>query len=79
MMALRLSGVIFKRRWEPPRLQPWEGPFSNLSRRLPQEPGVAAERREEKRRYQLRRAMRASKAAKLAAERDDAVGADIAA
>jgi hypothetical protein len=36
LMALRLSGVPFKRRWEPPRLQPWEGPFSDLSRRLPQ-------------------------------------------
>jgi hypothetical protein len=32
LTALRLSGVIFKRRREPPRLQPWEGPFSDLSR-----------------------------------------------
>jgi hypothetical protein len=39
---------------------------------------VAAERREEKRRYRLRKEIREREAAKLAAERDDA-GDDIAA
>lgn len=27
MMALHLSGVVFRRKWKPPRLKPWEGPF----------------------------------------------------
>jgi hypothetical protein len=30
MMALHLSGVMFRRRWKPPRLKPWEGPFADL-------------------------------------------------
>jgi len=25
MMALHLSGVVLRRKWKPPRLQPWEG------------------------------------------------------
>jgi len=40
---------------------------------------VAAEQREEKRRYRLRKELREKEAAQLAAERDDAAGADIAA
>jgi hypothetical protein len=58
MMALHLSGVVFRREWKPPQLQPWEGPFADPTERLPQHPGVAAEWREAKRRYRLRRAMR---------------------
>jgi hypothetical protein len=79
MMALHLSGVVFRRKWEPPQLLPWEGPFTDPTRRLPQHPNVAAERREAKRRYRLRWAMRARKAAKLAAKHNDAAGDDIAA
>ena len=63
MMALSLSGVVFRRKWEPPLLQPWEGPFPDPTQRLPQHPKVAAERREAKRRYRLRREMREREAA----------------
>jgi hypothetical protein len=71
MMALHLSGVVFRRKWEPPaQPQPWEGPFADPAQRLPQHPKVAAERQEAKRRYRLRQTMRAGEAAKLAAERD---------
>jgi hypothetical protein len=44
LMALRLSGVVFRRKWEPPLLKSWEGPFADPTQRLPQEPRVAAER-----------------------------------
>jgi hypothetical protein len=69
MRALDLSGVLFRRKWEPPQLQPWEGPFADPTQRLPQHPKVAAERREAKRCYRLRREMREREAAELAAER----------
>jgi hypothetical protein len=69
MMALHLSGVVFRRKWEAPQLQPWEGPFPDPTQRLPQHPGVAAERRDEKRRYRLRQAIRAREEAKSAAAR----------
>jgi hypothetical protein len=42
-MALHLSGVVFRRKWKPPRLKLWEGPFAD-TQRLPQHPSVAAER-----------------------------------
>jgi hypothetical protein len=45
MMALHLSGVVFRRKWKPPRLKPWEGPFADPNERLPQAPDVAARRR----------------------------------
>jgi hypothetical protein len=35
-MALHLSGVVFRRKWKPPQLKPWEGPFANPNQRLPQ-------------------------------------------
>jgi hypothetical protein len=38
MMALHLSGVVFRRHWKPPGLQPWEGPFADPTQRLPQAP-----------------------------------------
>jgi hypothetical protein len=80
MMALHLEGVIFNRRWTPPkRLQPWEGPFSGAERRLPQHPVAAAERRAARKRWRLRQANRARETAKLAAERDAAAGGDVAA
>ena len=77
MMALHLEGVIFRRKWKPPCLQPWEGPFADPTHRLPQHPRVAAERRAARKRWRERQ--RACKAAKLAAERGDAAGSDIAA
>jgi hypothetical protein len=77
--ALRRSNVPFCRPWESPQLQPWEGPFScsDPNQRLPQHPEVAAQRRAAQRAWRERQ--RARKAATLAAERDDAAGADIAA
>ena len=65
MMALHRAGVIFRRKWKPPRLRPWEGPFLGTERRLPQHPQVANERRAARRRWRLRQ----REAAKLAAER----------
>jgi hypothetical protein len=76
-MALHHSGVVFRRKWRPPRLKPWEGPFADPTRRLPQAPDVAARRRAAGRRWRVRQ--RACEAAKLAAERDDVAGGDIAA
>jgi hypothetical protein len=77
MMALHLSGVVFGRPWEPPQLEPWEGPFANPNVRLPQAPKVAAQRRAAQQAWRERQ--RACKTAKLAAQRDDAAGDDIAA
>ena len=50
-MAMHLSGVVFRRRWKPPRLKPWEGPFADPAQRLPQAPDVAARRRAARRRW----------------------------
>jgi hypothetical protein len=69
MMALHLSGVVFRRKWKPPQLKPWEGPFPEPTQRLPQHPMVAAQKRGEKRRYRLRKEIREREAAQLAAER----------
>ena len=65
MMALHLSGVVFRRDWKPPRLKPWEGPFADPTRRLPQAPDVAARRRAARRRW-LSRQPRACKTSNLA-------------
>ena len=51
LMALHLSGVVFRRRWKPPRLKPWEGPFADPTQQLPQAPDVAAQRRAARRRW----------------------------
>jgi hypothetical protein len=67
MMALHLSGVVFRRRWKPPRLRPWEGPFGDPTQRLPQAPDVAARRRAARRRW-LSRHLR-HEATQLASER----------
>ena len=77
VMALHLSGVVFRRQWKPPRLRPWEGPFADPTQRLPQAPDVAAQRRAARRRWRVRQRVR--EAAKLAAARDDVAGGDIAA
>jgi hypothetical protein len=66
--ALRRSNVPFRRPWEPPELQPWEGPFAfaDPNQRLPQEPSVRAERRAAQRRWRERqRARRAAMAAAM--------------
>jgi hypothetical protein len=57
MMALYLSGVVFRHPWEPPELKPWEGPFADPTRRLPQAPEVAAQRRAGRQRWRERRAL----------------------
>ena len=54
LVALHLAGVVFRRRWKPPRLKPWEGPFADPTRRLPQAPDVAARRRAARRRWRPR-------------------------
>ena len=59
MTALHLEGVIFRRKWKPPRLKPWEGPFLDPTQRLPQHPGVAAERVAARKRWRVRQADRA--------------------
>ena len=64
----------FRCKRKPPKLKAWEGPFADPTRRLPQHPVVAAERREEKQRYRLRKKIREREAAQLAAERDGAAG-----
>jgi hypothetical protein len=75
LVALRcLSNVPFRHPWTPPPLEPWEGPFTGAmicsGKRLPQHPEVAAQRRAAQRAWRERQ--RVHKAAKLAAERDDA-------
>jgi len=67
LAALRLSNVPFRSKWEPPQLQRWEGPFVDCDKPLPQEPGVAAQRRAAQRAWRERR-KRAREAAKFAAE-----------
>jgi hypothetical protein len=73
LMALRLSGVEFRRPWMPPELRPWEGPFDDPTKRLPQAPDVAAHRREITRRWRARQRARALEAA--VRPRDDGPGA----
>src|SRR5262249_4827076 len=58
LMALHLSGVVFRRRWKPPRLKLWEGPFADPHQQLPQAPDVAARRRAGRRRWRARRRAR---------------------
>jgi len=70
LIALHLSGAVFRRKWKPPRLKPFEGPFADPNERLPQAPNVAAQRRVARRRGRLG----AREATRLAAERDDAAG-----
>ena len=77
LVALHLSGVVFRRCWKPPRLKPWEGPFADPHQQLPQAPDVAARRRAARRRWRVRQ--RAREATQLAAARADATGGDIAA
>jgi hypothetical protein len=76
LTALHLSGVVFRRPWNPPRLQPWEGPFADPNARLPQAPEVAAQRRAAQQRWRERQR---AQAAKQAAERGEAARGDIAA
>jgi hypothetical protein len=54
LVGLRLAGVAFRRRWRPPRLRSWEGPFADPTQRLPQAPDVAARRRAARRRWRQR-------------------------
>jgi hypothetical protein len=70
MMRMHLSGVPFRRKWKPPERAPWEGPFADPTQRLPKHPRVAAESREEKRRYRLRRKLREQEVAQSAEEPD---------
>jgi hypothetical protein len=71
MTALHHEGVPFCQPWTPSELEPWEGPFFDPTRRLPQHPEVAAERREAARRYRLRREIREREAGMVAQRRSD--------
>jgi hypothetical protein len=64
LVALRRSRVTFQRKWRPPKLKVWEGPF-DTAQHLPLPPEVVAERREAKRRWRERQ--RARNAAQHAA------------
>jgi hypothetical protein len=66
LMALHHSGVPFRCKWEPPRLERWEGPFADPTHRLPQHPVVAAERAAAANWYRERK--REQEATRLAAE-----------
>jgi hypothetical protein len=59
LMALQSEGVAFRRPWQPPLLEAWEGPFPPSAQRLPQHPQVAAERAVAFRRWRLRQASHA--------------------
>jgi len=54
---------------EPPQLRPWEGPFADPTRRLPQAPEVAAQRRAAQQRWRERQRVRVA-AERAAAVRD---------
>jgi hypothetical protein len=56
LMALRLSGVEFRRPWKAPEPRPREGPFDGTEKRLPQHPAIAKKQREASRRGLERRA-----------------------
>jgi hypothetical protein len=58
LTALHMSGVVFRRKWKPPRLEPWEGPFADPTQRLPQAPDVAAERAAARKRWRERQLCR---------------------
>ena len=77
LVALVRCGVRFRRAWEPPELEDWEQPVADPTQRMIWHPEVQRQWREDKERWRERQ--RARKAAKLAAERDDAAGGDIAA
>jgi len=59
-VALHRSRVPFRRKWEPPQLPDWEGPFANPTRKLPQAPDVAAERTAARKRWRERQRARAA-------------------
>ena len=60
LTALYRSRLPFRQPWKPPRLEAWEGPFADPTRRLPQHPLVAAERRQAARRRRERQQRRAT-------------------
>jgi hypothetical protein len=77
MVALQLSGVKFRLRFKPPRLEPGEGPFADPTQRLLQAPEVAARRRGATRRW--REQQRARRAAQQLTTERDAAADDVAA
>jgi hypothetical protein len=78
LVALHRSGVSYtNRRWTPPALEPWEEPVADPEQPMVWHPEVLRQWRADKEQWRERR--RAQEAAKLAAERDDATGGDIAA
>jgi hypothetical protein len=86
MAAIASCGVGFRvltngngerESYQPPTLAPWEQWRTDPAERRPLHPQVREERAAARRRWRERK--RAREAAKLAAERDDAAGDDIAA
>ena len=54
LVGLYRAGVPFRRRWKPPKLRSFEGPFSSLTPPPPLAPEVVAERRAAKQRWRAR-------------------------
>jgi hypothetical protein len=81
LVALHRSGVRLRtyqnRRWTPPVLEPWEEPVADPEQPMVWHPEVLRQWRADKK--QWRKRQRARETVKLAAERDDATGGDIAA
>jgi len=71
LVALHRLGVPFRRAWKPPALEPWEEPVSDPAQVTVWHPEVLRQWRDDKKQWRLRQ-QRVRKAAKLAAERDDA-------
>lgn len=76
LMALHLAGVVFRRPWKPPALRPWEGPFDDPTKRLPQAPEVAAHRREVTRRWRERKRAHAPGRGRVKASQSREIGPD---
>jgi hypothetical protein len=55
LTALYRSGAPFRQPWKPPRLERWEGPFEDPTRRLPTHPLVRIERRAARERWKARK------------------------
>ncbi len=54
LVALHRSGVTFRRRWQPPVLEPWEEPVADPELPMVQHPEVLREWRDDKERWRAR-------------------------
>jgi hypothetical protein len=67
-LSVRVASLprIFRRRWKPPRLKPWEGPFADPTQQLPEAPDVAAQRRAARQRWRAHQRAREAARDRLA-------------